>query len=199
MQLPEILKEKRILVTKDCLSLECLHLFRDLTCLVLKLEAIQGHIFLYGIHHSLQCRFFSFSFPFKTLSLIAQSRSELQGREGNVLFCRSKFAFVGERNSAERNKNEAFSAALKMPSKKKKKIFLSSLQVYNTWILFFPARLGSLKLWSYDILTSKEPLRCSHLCSCFPAEQREWSPGWRLHSWSTEVFVRCRGRLAGYL
>lgn len=59
-----------------------------------------------------------FSPSFQTLPLIAESQSELQGREGNVLFCRSEFAFVGEKSSAERNKNEAFSAALKMPSPK---------------------------------------------------------------------------------
>lgn len=68
-----------------------------------------------------------FSFPFKTLSLIAQSQSELQGREGNVLFCRSEFAFVGDGSGAERNKNETFRAALKMSSKKKHLIFLFSL------------------------------------------------------------------------
>lgn len=37
---------------------------------------------------------------------------KLQGREENVLFCCSELAFVVERSSAERNKNEAFSAVL---------------------------------------------------------------------------------------
>lgn len=55
-------------------------------------------------------------FPFQTLPLIAQSESELQGREGNVLFCHSEFAFVGKEAVLKGTKmKHSVSAALKMP------------------------------------------------------------------------------------
>lgn len=48
-------------------------------------------------------------FPFQTLPLIAQSQSELQGREGNVLSCHSEFAFVGKEAVLKGTKMKLFS------------------------------------------------------------------------------------------
>lgn len=123
-----------ILMTKNCLSWMFAFVQGSYFPCFEAWGCMRTYIFVWHSSFSAMSFFFSFSFPFKTLSLIAQSQSELQGREGNVLFCRSEFAFVGDGSGAERNKNETFRAALKMSSKKKK----------NTWFFSFHYRFITL-------------------------------------------------------
>lgn len=98
------------MLTKDCLSLGCLHFFRDLSFLFWSSGPYKDTYFCMAFIIRCTVGFWWISFfPFQTLPLIAQSQSELEGREGNVLSCHSKFAFVGKEAVLKGTKMKLFS------------------------------------------------------------------------------------------
>lgn len=79
----------------------------------LKLQAMQGHIFLYGIRHSLRCWVLvGFFFPISDFAIDCTVTEWAAGQRGKCTFLSLKICFCWKGSSTERNKNEVIQSVL---------------------------------------------------------------------------------------
>lgn len=119
----------------------------------LKLQAVQGHIFLYGIHHSQHYWVLvSFFFPISGFAIDCTVTEWAAGQRGKCTFLSLKICFCWKGSSAERNKNEAIQSVLHWKCLSPKND--SFLFYYRFITLEYSSFLPLWDNWNHQVTTS---------------------------------------------